>query len=846
MDRRSIGDQSHVNVEKATLCQNVIEILSSDDEEKEEEKERNCCVTIKDYSATSTSTCNDNIISKEAPDNTKRPSTTHESTDSTDSTESKERRKKVITYQNSAYVQHLAEICHDILHDERWKTIEDKKRLFQWESGDDLSVIHAFDRLYIPMDGMNSNDNNVIRSKSNEEEESDSPNCEQSARCLHLYSRLFHRKGPWYSLPDIFIRYYHRDYIRRKLYKNNSCNDHPGIDYDMNHNESTNNDDADPSAQKEVIITWSWIEECLLYCFNDIHCLIRNGFFRSFKSEEECGTIIGSNDSICTMKEKENILRKLGGKPKVKQSFHNTSFDENTPHSSKKRRKRMKLYRENEILKQMKSQNTIFAFAHSRTRSVLPVEKHVSSILLESFAQKLSAEVNKSLYKQGLKTNQKSINEIIKLIKETWKKVSSLNVLPIGFRLREAPLVSLRRCARIYLIAGNGPGNMRFDGSNAWLTIYERTAVDDTSLKELHDSRSFASDVCTIPDPPDACQWHKVDFIGLNYRLGLVSCHFMNNYSRLPSSRMSKYHNDAISNVNVEVNIFKDIQSFHIWELCIEFRNMIDYLIQWNNLVLYTYRKKNSSDKNERSSMPVNACPMHNNFDFLSTVGRRKIIDKFLSYLNGSRCSETIHESVETAISSISDKQGNEDEDSFITDAERIVFVCGLICQHILLFSLEGMLSKEMMYLINRPWLRHLCWQSCMSYLIWDCVEITEKRGYHQIAIGMLETIFHGSKIRDHTSRQQKTIKDGYMQVLLSRRVRGKVYDRIALDEKHVMRKNKNEQKNTKKIKHQEKQLKSQYEERISYLFRELATASAVPFRYVNLCYLIYEAQNCN
>ncbi len=820
MDSRSICDQSHGNVEKA-LCQNVIEILSSDDEEKEEEKDRNCCVTIKENTAAST--CNDNIISKEAPNNTKRLSTTHEST------ELKEKRKKIITYQNSAYVQHLAEICHDILHDERWKTIEEKNRLFQWESGDDLSVIHAFDRLYIPMDG--SNDNNGTGSKSNEEdkeeEESDSPNCEQSARCLHLYSRLFHRKGPWYSLPDIFIRYYHRDYIRRKLYENNSCNNHPGTNDYMNHNESTNADaDADASAQKEVIITWSCIEECLVDCLNDINCLMTNGFFRSFRSEEECGTIIGNNDSICTMKEKENILRKLGGKPKVQQSFDNTSFDENTSHNSKRRRKRMKLYRENEILKQMKSQNTIFA--HSRTRSVLPVAKHVSSILLESFAQKLSVEVNKSLHKQGLKTNQKSINEIINMINERWKTVSSLNVLPISFRLREAPLVSLRRCARIYLIAGNGPGNMRFDGSNAWLTIYERSAIDDSSLKELHDSRSFASDVCTIPDPPDACQWHKVDFVGLNYRLGLVSCHFMNNYSRLPSRSMSKYHNVAISNIN----IFKDIESFHIWELCIEFRNMIDYLIQWNSLVLYTYRKKNSTDKNERSSMPVEACPMHNNFDFLSTVGRRKIIVKFLKK-NGSRCIDTIHESVETAISSISNKQGNED--SFITDAERIVFVCGLICQHILLFSLEGMPSKEMMYLINRPWLRHLCWQSCMAYLIWDCVEITEKRGYHQIAMGMLETILHGSKIRDHTSRQQKTIKDGYMQVLLSRRVRGKVYERIVLDEKHAMRKNKNQQKNTKKMKNQEKQLKSQYEERINYMFRDLATASAVPFRYVNL-----------
>ena len=97
------------------------------------------------------------------------------------------------------------------------------------------------------------------------------------ARFLNLYARLFHRKGPWFNLSDIFTRYYHRDYIRRLSYMN-SYNEEYG---NMN------------DGLQEDVSTWNWVETCLIDCFNDVHSLFSRGLIRTFKNEKECGTVVG-------------------------------------------------------------------------------------------------------------------------------------------------------------------------------------------------------------------------------------------------------------------------------------------------------------------------------------------------------------------------------------------------------------------------------------------------------------------------------------------------------------------------------------------------------------------------
>ena len=151
----------------------------------------------------------------------------------------------------------------------------------------------------------------------------------------------------------------------------------------------------------------------------------------------------------------------------------------------------MNIPRVNEIMKQMRSQRTMFAYSsrNNNNNKLLPVENHVKNTLLESFAHKLLSIVNDNisspssspsqkkvtLPKSNNKNHHKTIKDVISIIKKTWQLVLSssedteLNI-PMCIRLREEPLIALRRASRLYICAGNGPGNMR---SNAWISVNE-------------------------------------------------------------------------------------------------------------------------------------------------------------------------------------------------------------------------------------------------------------------------------------------------------------------------------------------------------------------------------------
>ena len=803
--RSNDGKESRYNVDanvdiggKPNLDQHkhehqVIEILSSDDEN--------------DSIQSSTSNkCN--IVNEDEPPSKKLKQNERKET-------AKPKTRKTLSHQNSAYVQHLAEMCHDILYDERWRTIQDRNQLFQAESGDDLALLHSFGELFI--DGQSDKGEDQQPSIDQYSQKlSDSDN----ARIMHLYSRLFHRKGPWFQLTDIFMKYYHRDYIRRQIYE---------INISQNQKHSTNMDDPpieslQNKSNSDELVTWEWIENCIRDCLNDIYCLFEKGLIRGFDSQEECGTIVGQTNSLCTLKEKESLLRKLGWR-KTKNSAQVTKTKSNTSETKNKS------IRENEILKQMHSQKTIFS-------QQLPVENHLKNILLESLASKLLDEVEKkTVVKDNASTDAsgKSVLDIISTVKAIWQEINvskntDLNLL-MCIRLKEEPLKALRRCARLYLIAGNGSGTMRSDGTNAWLTIYEGSTDENKDKNALYDARTYAGDICSIPDPPHATDWHKVGFNGLNHRFGLMSCHYICNHRRIPVNDITQHFEESTKD-NLHINIFKDITCFHLWELCIEFRNMADYLIEWNRLILYVHRNrsKNASDVDSADiDAPMQRCPqMNNSLDFLSRKGRKEIIQKLLyhSYLE---CVENIHEQVEQSIISL---VGNgKNGDGFITDAERIICCMGLICQYVLLHIISNISHEEMYQLIKRPWLRHLSYVCSMSYLIWDCVEIVEKRGHHNIALDMLETILYGEvrKGQKFQSGGRNGVMQGFMQVLLSRRVRGKAFERLFLDRKHVM--NKSIASDSKASKNSKMKGKRQYDDYLKCTMKDMASVSSVPFR---------------
>jgi len=363
------------------------------------------------------------------------------------------------TPRSSAYVQHLAEACHIVMSDARWCTMKQSGNssrevsLFNWEEGDDLSAVKAFMSLY--------------DDATNEETEKQT-NIEDDIifeRSMNLYSRIYHRKGPWLDIADLYVRYYApkaRGNTEMETEKSNS--------------------------------SFSNHQAALQSLFVDIVRLESMGLVRSFESEYECGTVAGQVTTsqsggggmkrgvVLSAEERREVLRMLGGGKSPKAAAATQSDCTN------------------EVLAQMQRQKTLlsaFSATKSKTTSLLPVRKHVDKVLLRKLASKV-VSLSKSREGQVYAPKKAEVDNALKMIESEWNDAttdssmqqSQRSVLST-IRLREAPLQTLRRLMRLFLCAGGGPGSMRGDGTNGWKS-------------------------CSVEG-----DWHKVEYPGLNSRFGL-------------------------------------------------------------------------------------------------------------------------------------------------------------------------------------------------------------------------------------------------------------------------------------------------------------------------------------
>ncbi len=648
------------------------------------------------------------------------------------------------SFQKSAYVQNLAEICNDIVHDARWRV--SNKRLFQWELGDDLSVLNSFSRLY--------DDDDDDGGGGDEERKTSDESEDFNHRCIHLYARLFHRKGPWFNILDIFVRYYQWGYERKRVVEEKCVSDGACLEQEA--------DDKNCNMNK---LSWDTLETRLCDCISDINKLISMGFLRTFTSEEECGRVVGDpNSRILTQKKKLEILRALGGRPsKVSGDPDNTEL-------------------RNDILMQMKRQRTLLFHVTSEGNCLLPVVHHVDNIIFEALAKKVNTIV---IDQDTLKSTQD--------IKRLWRSISSDDDLSVCtcLRLREAPLQTLRRACRLYLCAGDGAGSMRWSGTNGWLTVNEKNE-GLTQVRPMKEKKILKG-ICTLPDPPITDTWHRVVFPGLNYRMGLANFCLTQNFERC---------SNAVITSEKMIEVFHDQESFLAWEVTAELRCNIDYLNEWNRLVLYSTRKmKRSGEGDEEISRKIAQLTpqLKSEFDVLSMDGRLNICRRLLR--NHEALSD-VNEQVEEIIRGLHHSRSEEhplrddDEDAFVSDAERMICAIGVVCRQVLLHRLKLLSNTEALSLIKRPWLRHLRSESALAYIIWDCIDVLEKRKYYRLACRMLETILFGCEVKktqcafaDYHQNSTSTEVTNFIQLLLSRRVRGKAFMRLVIDKKHQRQK---------------------------------------------------------
>jgi len=676
---------------------------------------------------------------------------------------------------DSAYVQNLAELCHVVMHDLRWSvqgkaTRSDHQqteslRLFSADYGDTLDAVWNFQRLY----NQASSDERCYSI--------DQPLTQHIniGRGMHLYARMFYRKGPWFTIDDLFFRYY--------------CIDSAAVDFG--------------DATVEILV-----QDCLRTFFLDILQLLQMGLIRTFQSEKECAYVI---DDTC--RNGYGLLAQ-GDVAKVRQrlgmSSSSSSKAQRYPSKSKGLGSRVTFQTQGSdqsILKYLSSQQTlsfssITTTSASKATSLIPVIHHVNELILSKMCEKIytkissfGAHTKEPVEKAAMKSpiNKIKVQKLFDIWDQLIESQTSQGITNTSsgtstsfsscFRLKEEPLITLRRVSRVLLCAGGGPGAMRWDGTNAWISVDENDQVIAPQPKDIKSALPL--------NAPSNVNWHNVEFPGLRHRLGLQDSHFYNNYKPYLSSVFQRCNDSLQTDFKVTqslayIQVFHSYQAFKAWEECVDIRCWVDFLLE---------------TKTGCSMLPKK-------FDFRSKEGCEKFIIGFQLVIDPSSTSNLVlpnllKESGAAFASLLPVTSKGEFVNSSAStpnNAEDIICRIAIICNYILLFQIERMDNDEMKALIARPWLRHLTWQSVLAYVLWNCVEIFEKNGMYHIAIWILETILYGftsstphGKVEDLSFKSgrdhRSSTKQGYVQFLLSRRVRGKAFDRLQVDYGHLNRK---------------------------------------------------------
>ena len=442
--------------------------------------------------------------------------------------------------------------------DGRWRTCKPdtaSRPLFQWESGDDLSAVRSFMSMH------DSDDDSDASRGRNEVDE-------VFERAIHLYSRMYHRKGPFFDLADLYIRYYappkevvERDETKSEFSSgddvvslpqeqcNNTSVEEPGSCTSFFAPKPCQRTSARRSIDEKSLAKH---QSSLAFFFQDLLRLFSLGLVRTFLSEQECGAVAGNTSSgkggrrgLLSAEERREVLSSLGAKTSKPARRSLSSLSSGSTSAAT-------LPLRNEILHQMRSQQTL-SFSSGNQGRLLPVIKHVNRVLMRKMATKIAASILPPREGCFQDTPRKAeIDTVAKAIQLAWESSRKLyrdqevalgnagNAVPGSLQLREAPLKTLRRVLRLFYVAGGGPGAMRGDGSNCWLSVLDRGLTD-------------------VPS------WQTVNYPGLASRLGLEYYELKEDYRKKESS-----------DEKGSQTIFASREELEVWECGVELRAFFD------------------------------------------------------------------------------------------------------------------------------------------------------------------------------------------------------------------------------------------------------------------------------
>jgi len=271
--------------------------------------------------------------------------------------------------------------------------------------------------------------------------------------------------------------------------------------------------------------------------------------------------------------------------------------------------------------------------------------------------------------------------------------------VPTHFRLRRKPALILRRCIRLYLCATSGPARLSGTSHSEWMSVL---AADGSSVLARSGSgpRSF----------------YEVQYPPLDFRLGVHSSSFTRSFRRC-----SIY--DSIGERHLyEEQVFPSSAAFFIWEVCVELRANVDYLLD-------EYKRQRDGRRAEESdSYTCVDC-----FKLLTPRGRTNFLQEFLGdFQPTATMKDWLKKELKFCLNSVNE------------DSAKILVVVAVLGTAILSHRNQYISDEELALSRDRPWLRHLQWDGCLAQILYDIVPLFEENQLFHTATCLLETLVFG------------------------------------------------------------------------------------------------------
>ncbi|KAL3932148.1 MAG: hypothetical protein SGBAC_010985 [Bacillariaceae sp.] len=283
-----------------------------------------------------------------------------------------------------------------------------------------------------------------------------------------------------------------------------------------------------------------------------------------------------------------------------------------------------------------------------------------------------------------------------------------------------------------------------------------------------------------------------------------VNATILNSWAKSIVLKASK--KDCISTANLRpLTMAVKAKLQNIVRLNVDLRANVDYLMMLRDVLRYNERKRlrqqneglNDEDNESVVESESGSVDFH---DLLTRDGREKFLRKLCVDMEPKLLGiATLLENMENDVEKLEAGFARENSSKLHVECHKVLAVIAIIALHTLAACNIQMSEERLLLYETRPWLRHLSWEGCLAYILWDTIKTLECKldGFYALAVKALDVLLFGHAVMPCELMDNTMHAARLMPLLVSRRAKGKAYERLSLNYLHHLRqKRQKEQQN--------------------------------------------------